>query len=479
MLTMRSAKLSAKPVPEPESDSAAPREFSVKELLEGVSGLLNEIFENDVWVTGVIHSYSESSAGHCYFSLCEAPDNEAPDNPGAGGGTARSSRSRSGGAPEYALSVALFKGTKSAIGLDFGQDSGQDFKLEDGLEVKIAGKIDIYKPRSQLQMVMAQIDAGYTTSKMANEKERLIAALKKEGVLELNKQREVAPIPLQVALITSSGSAAHRDFEDELTKSGFGWQVRLIHSTVQGAAAPAELVAALKHAAALKPDVVALIRGGGSAMDLAAFDNELVARTIIEMPVPVFSGIGHEIDVSVADLAAHTHTKTPTACAGALIQHMETAAAKLEQLSSGLRQETIEIVSGARNQLTRLAAQISGAPKTAIGKSLTRITSLRENLLSDTRHLLQQHQSILADKTASLKSLPAVIIKRRQGELMTCKKQIEALNPAVLLSRGWSITRTEGGKLVRSKKDAPKGTELITQVSDGKVRSTATEQVRE
>ena len=391
----------------------------------------------------MIHSYGESSAGHSYFSLCE----ESLES-----------------SPEYALAVALFSGRKKAIDIDF--------ELEDGLEIKILGKVDIYKPRSQIQMVMSQIDTSYTISKMAKDKELLLLRLKEEGILDLNKQKELHPLPLNVALVTSKNSAAHRDFEDELKKSTFGWQVSLIHTSVQGAAAPAEIVYALKKAAEIKPDVIALIRGGGSSIDLAAFDEESVSRMIAEMPVPVFSGIGHEIDTSVADYAAHTHTKTPTACAGALIALMIEAEENLNELFRKLKQDTRQILSTRRQYLTQLAAKTSHAPKDALSSALNIVTSFKTNLLNNSEHLLSSQKIGLQDKSSDLKSLVLQYIKRKQSELSNHKKHIDALNPALLLSRGWSITHTEAGELVRSRQDAPADTILITQVKDGKIEST-------
>ena len=169
---------------------------------------------------------------------------------------------------------------------------------------------------------MDQIDPSFTLGQLAVERERLLKQLFDEGLLEKNGLLQVPYVPLRVGLVTSIGSAAHADFITEISNSGFGFTVLEYDSRVQGENAAAEIVLGLEVLSSHNPDVIVLIRGGGSTADLSIFDSEIVARTIAELNLPVFTGIGHEIDRSVADEVAHSSFKTPTSCANALVNYV-------------------------------------------------------------------------------------------------------------------------------------------------------------
>ena len=147
----------------------------------------------------------------------------------------------------------------------------------------------------------------------------LLAKLAEEDLLRANADRPMPLVPLRVGLATSDGSAAEADFLDELRRSGFAFRVLRADTRVQGSDAPRSIASAIRMLATHRLDVLALVRGGGARTDLAAFDDEAVARAIAACPVPVVTGIGHEVDTSVADEVAHTAAKTPTACAQLLV----------------------------------------------------------------------------------------------------------------------------------------------------------------
>ncbi len=418
--------------------------YSVEELLGKISGLLNSNFPDEIWVEGVIQGYAMARSGHTYFNLTSKVE-------------------EAGATPEFSINVTLFKWARQTL--------KTNLQLEDELEVRIRGKLNIYSPRSSIQLNMTAIDEEYTISKMAKNKEVLLAALKEEGLIELNKALPVPQLPLKVALITSDGSAAHNDFVHELAQSDFSWQVLLIHSSVQGENAPAEICAALDKAQNSKADVVALIRGGGSQIDLAAFDTEEVARKIASLSLPVFAGIGHEIDISVADYVAHTTEKTPTACAARLVELVEQEQNNMLELGKDIFQRVDYSIQQHTSHLKELGFRASLAPAERLSEENARLASSKVQLNLLAAQMLEQGKNYLATSQKSLSKSTKGLLKQKSSQVGTLKKQIQSLDPKKFLKRGWSITKTVDGKLVKDSKDVKVGAELVTQVSKGTIHS--------
>jgi len=203
----------------------------------------------------------------------------------------------------------------------------------------------------------------------------------------------------------------------------------LEHDTpVQGEGVAAVIAEGLRVVASYQPDVIALVRGGGSAADLVAFDAEVVARTIAELDIPVWTGIGHEIDRSIADEVAHTAFKTPTACAAALVERGRAFASLVEGMRSEIVDRARQVIEHSGQRQADLAGRTARAARTALAR----------------------HEERLAGITGRLR----------------------ALDPERVLARGWSITRLDDGRLLRSVAEASPGDRLATQVADGTVAST-------
>ncbi|HEX2737103.1 MAG TPA: exodeoxyribonuclease VII large subunit, partial [Acidimicrobiia bacterium] len=297
--------------------------FTINELNTVIRGALSDAFPHEVWVRGEVQRITTSRTGHTYFELVEKD----------------SRRER----VAARIDVALFKGNAPTIKTRLREVPG--VTLAPDIEVRIRGRIDYYPTGGRLQLVMTDIDPIFTVGGMAANRERVLRALAAEDLLQRNGALPLAPVPLRVGLITSKGSAAYHDFVHELERSGFDWQVVLADVRVQGGAAPRRVTWALRAFASLDVDVVVVVRGGGARSDLAAFDSEPVARAIALMPMPVFTGIGHEIDRAVADEVAHSCFKTPTACAQALVEQVCTYLDRMTELSN-------DVVTSAQRRLT-------------------------------------------------------------------------------------------------------------------------------
>jgi exodeoxyribonuclease VII large subunit len=406
--------------------------FRVSELTDAVQLALDVCFPDEVWVQGEISSLNRSAAGHVYFQLIEPGEAGAP--------------------PVAQVAITLFSGAKASVNATLKRVGG-GVRMTDGVEIRLRGRLSVYGPQGRLQVRMSAIDPEYTLGRLASERERILQALTVEGLLGRNGTLPLPVVPRRIGLVTSVASAAEADFLHELTGSGLAWDVLAVDVRVQGADAERAVAAALVHLDGAGVDVIALVRGGGARTDLAAFDGELIARTIAGLRVPVFTGIGHEIDTSVADLVAHTACKTPTACAALLVGHARRFHDRVDRLWDDVARRSHLALDRHDQRLRTLGADTRRAAGTTL------LTAERR----------------LADATGRLPR--AVDRSQHHAELRLelIAGRVDALDPRRALQRGWSITRTASGTLVRSTTDVAAGTELVTTVADGEIRSRVTD----
>ena len=403
--------------------------LSVEELSHLLKDGLATLFPEDLWVEGQVSNFHDARSGHAYFDLVE---------PSAVPGRAVAAK----------LSVALFKGAR--IGVDHTLAAAGELALANDLQLRIRARLDFYPPSGRLQLIMNGVDPAFTLGRLAAERERLLHALADEGLLRANRANPIPVPPLRVGLVTSIGSAAHADFSEEISRSGFPFTVLERDARVQGDGSAVDLAEALHMVATHQPDVIALVRGGGSATDLAAFDAEVLARTIATLDVAVVTGIGHEVDRAVADEVAHTAFKTPTACAVAIVGQVAAFADAVADLQESIAQRA--------------------------GASTARSTDLLDDLAQRTARsataVLDRRADRLDDLVGRLRRSPMATLDRQAERLAGVTDNLRALDPARILARGWSITRLADGTLVRSVTDTAVGDTLVTHVTGGTVTST-------
>ncbi len=403
--------------------------YQVGELAGALDRAVGSAFPGEVWVRGEIRDLSRSSAGHVYFDLV---DHDPEGEPAV-------------------LPVVLFASVKEVVNRYLMRTGAG--RMTDGTEVRIRGFVSYYPRQARVQLRMTRIDAEYTLGRLAAERERLLRRLAAEGLLERNRSRDFPLVPLAVGLVTSAGSAAAADFLHELEASGFVFRVALADSRVQGPTAGESLARAVRAASAAGVDVVAVIRGGGSRTDLAAFDSEELARAVAASPVPVVTGIGHEGDESVVDRVAYRGFKTPTACAAALVEAVSAYLAAAKRAWDGVARR-------ARVRLDRDGRSVANA-----GLRLARST--RGALVLGARQAVAAQRRL--DRAAG-SALASATRRLDAGEGL-----VRALDPARVLARGWTITRDGSGRLVRSSAAVAPGDELVTRFVDGSVRSRVSE----
>ncbi|HAQ23734.1 MAG TPA: exodeoxyribonuclease VII large subunit [Acidimicrobiaceae bacterium] len=403
--------------------------LAVSQLAEIVRDGLHSIFPDDLWVEGQISGFHDARSGHAYFDLIEPSD--VPGRPIA----AR-------------FSVALFKGDRIAIDQTLIAAGG--LTLANDLLIRLRARLEFYGPHGKLQLVMHGVDPSFTLGRLAAERDRLLRSLSDEGLLRANRSIPIPVPPLRIGLVTSLGSAAHADFADELARSGLPFNVLECDAQVQGDGAPVGLAEAIRTVATYRPDVVAVVRGGGSAADLATFDAEVLARTIAALDIAVVTGIGHEVDRSVADEVSHTSFKTPTACAAALVEQVRSY------------DQTVNL----------LAKAVAERARAALGRSSDRVGELADRIAGTATSTLQRLGDQLDIQFERLWRAPTALLDRHGDRLDSAESHLRALDPARILARGWSITRQSDGALVRSVDGIVAGTTLLTTLVDGRVTST-------
>ena len=409
--------------PDEPADSPVDPTLSVGELAGLIKQTLAGRFAQAIWVRGETKSVKRGAGGQVYLQLVEGKDE---------------------------INAVIWSAVYQRM-LPELTDAG--LTLSDGIELRVLAKVEYYNGRIQLAVVA--IDPEHTLGRMAADRDRLLKTLSTEGLLDRQKQLPRPLVPLQVGLVTSLDSAAHHDFVAQLKSSGYSFSVLCCDARMQGVNAPASVVAALTTRAAVRIgdaplDVIALVRGGGSKTDLAAFDSEAIARCIATLGVAVMTGIGHEIDQSVADEVSHYRCKTPTAVAAALIDKVRGYLEEIEELWVASATRAIDCIAMATAALDRRAGLA------------TRVPSLR----------LAHSVAALDTATTKISHRVPLVLNGAAARLDQLAAQTRANSLDRSLARGFSLTRRADGSLVRTIADAIAGSTLVTTVADGTITST-------
>lgn len=428
------------------ADEAGNPTFSVSELAEAINAQMRRGFSDGVWVRGEIDGLRPSGP-HRYFSLVE--------------------HTESGKA---VLNISLFAPMLARLTPLLRKNR---LDLANGMKVRIFGALDFFAPTGRLGLKMAGIDPRFTLGELSQARDQVIRRLVASGLLDANGRLRLAPAPLRVGVVTSRGSAAWHDFHDELLRSGFGFQVVVCHTKVQGDGADRSVAAAIRTLSRHRAiDCLVVIRGGGARNELATFDAEGIALAIAASPVPVITGLGHEIDRSVADEVAHTVAKTPTAAAGVLIDAVGAYQAATEARFAAIARLAERRVHVAQTALGERARRVAHHTHAAVQRAEARLDARRDRLIAAPQRVLQAHEQQLVAAAGVVGRRPVAMLDRALERLDHLDARARSLDPVHALRRGWSITRTADGDIVRSIAQAPAGTVLHTDVADGSVTST-------
>ncbi len=443
----------------------APRVWSVAGLSRAVSDALAARF-SPVAVRGEISAFSRAASGHCYFTLRDADGGDAQ------------------------LKSALFRGAAQRL----------SFAPRDGQRVVVRGRMALYEPRGDLQLVaesMALDGEGAWLERFMQLKARLAAA----GLFDAQRKRPLPPVPSVLGVVCSAQAAAWHDVATALQRRAPHVQVVLAPSLVQGSQAPEQLVAALRQlagltlpeaarAAGLRGPVqaVLLVRGGGSLEDLWAFNDEAVARAIVAMPVPVVSGVGHETDFSIADFCADLRAPTPTAAAelaarpqaellaelAAIRQRLSTVAQqrlqlaqqRTDHLAQRLDDQRQWALHGQRQRLAELAARL-GRPSQRLAQARLALQSLAQGMAGSAAAQRQQHQTHLQRLADTFAQAPPRNMQWQRQHLSGLAARLNALAPQQVLQRGYAWVADAQGRALTSVAQVQAGQQLQAQLRDG------------
>lgn len=420
--------------------------WGVADLNAAIARALQRAFPDEISVRGEIEGLSRSAPGHLYFTLTERDGERRAE-----------------------LRVALFNRTRDAVERYLARHR---MRLENGMHVRISGRLEFFEQRAQVNLIMSGIDLEYTLGRMAQDRERVLRLLVAEGLFDRNRSLKMAAVPQRVGLVTSRGTAAYADFTNELAASGLAWQLVVADTRVQGDGAVDGIVAAIDVLVRAGVDVIAVIRGGGSRSDLAVFDHEAVARAIATAPVPVITGVGHDIDRSIADEVAHQALKTPTACAALLIERVRAFVGRLEGAWGAIANRSAHLLASRDHQLVTVAHRLAGATSGTLDMADQRALHTAARVQREAAVALATSELRLRRASTEVRKDAARALGDAERRLTAVSTHVDALDPVRTLARGWTITRTTDGTLVRDPATIETGTGLVTTFAAGELRST-------
>lgn len=413
---------------------AARRVWAVGALCRAVADALEARF-NPVAVRGEISGFSRAASGHCYFNLKDA---------------------------QGQVRCAMFRRSAGML----------DFQPRDGELVEVTGRLGVYEQRGDLQLVVESMRRAGQGA-LFEQFLRLKAKLEAEGLFDGARKRELPLLPRGIGIVTSLGAAALHDVVTCLRRRAPHVPVVLAPAAVQGAQAPAELVAGLRALYRLAErgtiDAILLVRGGGSLEDLWAFNDEQLARTIAASPVPLVSGVGHETDFTIADFCADVRAPTPTAAAELAAQPLANWLGALGMMRDRLREAALRRLDRASQRLDQAAAHL-GRPSARTAQQHLRIERQAQRLRFVLAARTQRAHAELATEAERLRAASAARLDRAARRCERIELRLQLLDPRLVLQRGYALlTDAEGGHPITSVTQARAGQAVRAALADGEV----------
>ena len=403
--------------------------ITLQELNGRVKSTLQFEMPDAYWVQAEISGISPSSQGHCYLELVQKDT------------TGRTFLAKA--------KANVWRNTWLKLKPYFEAETGESLKV--GMKVLLQVTVTFHEVYGY-SLVVQDIDPTYTMGDMARRRKEILDQLAKDGVIGLNRELEIPARPQRSAVISSATAAGYGDFCNQLANNvyGFRFYVKLFQAAMQGDDVERSVIAALDAVAARMDDfdVVIIIRGGGAVSELSCFDSYNLAYNIANFPLPVITGIGHERDDTVADVVAHTKVKTPTAAAEFIISRVFDTAQALESLARRMGDAITGRMNAENVRLERLAQKLP---------SLFAVLKVRHE---------QRLDNMWNRSVTGVHNLLTV----RSHKLELLEKSIAAADPALILKRGFSLSRVNG-HVVSSASELKRGDRLTTVLADGSVES--------
>lgn len=398
--------------------------ITLQQLNQQVASVIHATFDEPVWITAELSDVRVANNGHCYMQLVEKDPKR--------------------GTMLAFANAHIWANRWWLIRDSFQRQTGQSF--QSGLKVMLLVEVTMHEAYGYSLNIL-DVDPTYTLGEMARRRMEILAQLKQDGVIDMNRELLFPALPQRIAIISAEGAAGYGDFCHQLHDNEWGlcFYTHLFPAIMQGQQTESSVISALERIALNEDlfDVVVIIRGGGASADLASFDSYELALNIANFPLPVITGIGHDRDQTVLDHVAHTSVKTPTAAAALLIDTLSQQLSTLQQLQEDIIDNTRGRIEREQLRLHRVINLVRGT-HIALGQQINRLTLTAERI----------------------KLLSTQRLQNDQQKLSYIERTIQMAQPDNLLKRGFSITRING-HAVRSASEVPPGAELQIQTADG------------
>ena len=412
---------------------SADKHITLSQLQQRIKSVIEQGLPLPLWVVAEIAECKVNYSGHCYLELIEKAD-------------ATDSRATSS-VPRAQARAVIWRSQYAMLSAYFESQTGS--RLAAGM--KILAKVTVsYHELYGLSLQITDLDPSYTLGEVERQKQLTISRLQADGVWECNREVEMPLLVQRLAVVSSATAAGYRDFCQELQQSPYAFRHELVEAVMQGAVAEESVCAALSAIAEREDefDAVIIIRGGGSTSDLSCFNSYRICSYVAQFPLPVITGIGHDKDVSVADMVAHSPLKTPTAVAAWLNERMATLEGKIEE---------------AAQLLTDMARSKTSAEQLRIERWAGYLRELSQQIC-------ERHRSRIMLLHEQLRSAVERVFERESSRLQLATEVVEAHNPKSILRRGFAIVRIKG-QATPSTDSVSSGDMIDIELTDGNLQA--------
>ena len=399
--------------------------LTLLDLQRMVRATLESRFRDPLWISAEISELKVNRSGHCYLNLVE--------------------KGATDGAPRAEARAVIWKSAYLPMVSMFEAATGATLRA--GLRVLVRVVVSYHEVYGfSLQII--DLDPRYTLGEVERRRRETIARLQQDGVWDMNHELTLPRPTLRIAIVSSDTAAGYQDFMNELRRSTYRFETTLFRSLMQGDAAEESVINALNEIAARESDfdVVAIIRGGGSTSDLALFDSYLIASYVAQFPLPIFSGIGHDKDISVVDMVAHTSLKTPTAVATKLVEMADYEMTLVENLATDI---TTLVENRVQNEAMRIYTLGTDIERHAISITNTQVN--RIDLINSELHNRIEY-----------------ILSTEEKRIDNAKRSLESYSIDNILRLGFAVARNQDGA-IRSIANTQIGESVDIELIDGTV----------
>lgn len=424
--------------------------LTLSELNGLVRSTIESVLTDEYWVEAEI-SEARESRGHCYMELIE-----------------KDVRSNT---PVARASAKCWRQTWALLRPYFERTTGQT--LHAGMKVLLRVYAQFHEAYG-FSWIVTDIDPTYTLGDMARKRLEIIRQLKEEGVFELNKELELPLFTQRIAVISSNTAAGYGDFCNQLAENEYGYKFRtsLFAAIMQGEQVEQSIIAALNRINEQIDDYdcVVMIRGGGSTSDLSGFDTLALAENVANFPLPVITGIGHERDESVLDLIAHTKVKTPTAAAALLINRLRSVEERIDNCRERITRTVTGHINSEKQRLAAISGRIPALFSVVKTRHEARLDMMAQRLKGAAGNRINAQKHHIDIMEQNILPLAERRLTAAHHRLEILEQRAKALDPTLLLRRGYSITLYKG-RAVRDASTLKKGDKIETRLENGTIKS--------